>query len=66
MHYDVNIAMDVKKIQQLFRIPIHEYYDGCKKIQQLLKRPICGYYNGCKKKNYLEDLYASTTLWKLE
>jgi len=26
-----SIMMDVKKIQELFRIPIHEYYDGCKK-----------------------------------
>jgi hypothetical protein len=29
--------MDVKKIQQLFRILIHEYYNGCKKNYNYLR-----------------------------
>jgi len=63
VHYDANIAMDVKKFNNYLRYLFASIVMDVKKIQQLFKRHICGYCNGCKKiNNYLWDLYANITM----
>jgi hypothetical protein len=55
-------AMDVKKIQQLFRRPTCRYCNGCKKTYNYLEDLYVNIAMDVKNiSNYLKDLYVSIT-----